>query len=121
MRERLALAPTLFEVATADSAGVVTAARKSDGAWVPGLADLRIDAGELVVSADAGGALSLDELRLDVGPISIPESVLGYPLELTDIHLSLIDAVEVDTTWSGDDEARGTASIDLLLEWSLSN
>lgn len=120
VRERL-VRPTLFEVSTTDSAGAITAARRSDGAWVPGLADLRIDAGELVLSAGDDDTLSLDELRIDIGPIAIPESVLGYPLELTNIQLSLVDSVKFVAEWSSEDEARGNASIDLLLKWSLTN
>lgn len=120
VRERLAR-PTLFEVSIADSAGAVTASRKTSEGWVPGLADLRVDAGELVVSADGEGTISLEELRLDIGPITIPESVFGYPLELTEIKLSLVDAVKMIGEWSSDDEGRGTASIELLLEWSLTN
>lgn len=120
VRERLAQ-PTLFEVSTADSAGAITAARKSSEGWMPGLADLRIDAGELVLSAGDDDTLSLDELRLDVGPIVVPKSVFGYELALTDIHLSLVDSVKFVADWSSEDEARGNASIDLLLEWSLTN
>jgi hypothetical protein len=121
VRERLALGSTLFEVDTTESAGAVTASRKTSDGWVPGLADLRIDAGELVVSADRDGTLALEELRLDIGPLAVPETVLGYPLELTDIHLSLIDPVKMVGEWSSDDEGRGNASIDLKLEWSLTN
>lgn len=121
VRERLAQGPTFFEVSTTESAGAVTAARKTSEGWVPGLADLRIDGGELVVSADDRGTIELEELRLDVGPIAIPESVLGYPLELTNIQLLLVDSVKMIGEWSSDDEGRGNAEIDLQLKWSLTN
>jgi len=114
------MGPTLLEVAGPDSAGAITASRKTSEGWVPGLADLKIQSGELVLSAD-GEAVTLEEFRLDVGDIVVPESVLGYPLALTEIHLSLIDPVKAVVTWNGDDDARGDAAIDLELEWSLLN
>lgn len=120
VKERLASGPTLLEVAISDSAGAVTASRKTSDGWVPGLADLRIDGGELVLSGE-GDVVRVEEFRLDVGPIAVPETVLGYPLELTDIHLSAIEPVKLLATWSGDDDASGEATIDLLLEWSLLN
>jgi len=120
VRERLSREPTILEISQPDSAGAITASRKTSEGWVPGLADLRIDGGELVLSTE-GDVLALEDFRLEVGPIQIPETVLGYPLELTDIQLSLRDRTKVVGTWPSEDEAHGSASIELLLEWSLVN
>ncbi len=109
-------------VATDASAGTVSAARKSDGEWVPSLQDLHIAAGTVDVSADADGALVLEDLSLDVGTIEIPDTVLGYPVQLTDIHIGLVAPAKCIAEWSGaGDEAHCDATVDLSLAWSLVN
>jgi hypothetical protein len=109
-------------VATAESAGTVSAARKSDGEWVPSLQDLAIQAGTVAVSAEADGTLVLDDVSLDIGTIEIPETVLGYPVQLTDIHIGLVAPVKCLAEWSAlGDEAHCNATVDLSLDWSLVN
>ncbi len=120
VRERLETGPTLLEVSASDSAGAITASRKTSEGWVPGLADLRIDGGGIELSGD-GDVVTLEDFHLDVGPIAVPETVLGYPLALTDIRLSLSAPVKMIGMWSGDNDAHGNAAIDLVLEWSLQN
>lgn len=110
----------MLEVSVPNSAGAITASRKSDGEWLPGLADLKVEGGSILLSTE-GDVLALEDLVIDLGPIQIPETVLGYPLELTDIRLSLLDRVKVAGAWTSPDEAHGNAEIDLLLEWSLVN
>jgi hypothetical protein len=119
VQERLA-EPTMLDISLPNSAGAITASRKTDEGWVPGLADLRIERGTILLSTE-GDVLALDDLVIDVGPIEIPEAVLGYPLQLTDIRLSLVERVKVAGAWTSPDEAHGNAKIDLLLEWSLVN
>lgn len=120
VRERLATSTTVLQVSPTESAGAITASRKTSEGWSPGLADLRIDAGTISLSGD-GDVVTLEDFQLDVGPIEVPETVLGYPLALTDIRLSLIAPVKMLAEWSGDNDAHGNGSIDLLLEWSLLN
>jgi hypothetical protein len=121
VRSRLQAGETVLAISTADSTGTVSAARKSDGAWVPGLTDLRIDAGEVALSANADGTINVESIALDIGPIALPEELLGYPVELTDIHIGLVAPAKVLVTWESDDQAHGSASLDLLLKWSLKN
>jgi hypothetical protein len=119
VRERLAGETSL--AVSADSTGTISAARRSDGMWIPGVTDLRIDAGELVLSADDNGHVRIESLALDIGPIAIPEGLLGYPVELTDIHLGLVEPAKVVVVWEDDNTGHGNGSVDLLLEWSLTN
>ena len=119
VQERLA-EPTMLEISLPNSAGAITASRKTSDGWVPGLADLRVEHGSILLSTD-GDLLALEDLVIALGPIAIPEEVLGYPLELTEIRLSLVDRVKVAGAWTSPDEAHGNTKIDLLLEWSLVN
>ena len=110
----------MLDISLPDSAGAITASRKTSDGWVPGLADLKVEHGTLLLSTE-GEVLALEDLVIDLGPIEIPEAVLGYPLELTDIRLSLVERVEVAGAWTSPDEAHGNAKLELLLEWSLVN
>ena len=89
--------------------------------WVAGVTDLRIDAGELALTADRDGVVTVESLALDIGPLVLPEELLGYSVELTGIHLGLVEPAKVRVQWDSDDEAHGSASLDLLLKWSLTN
>ena len=85
VRDRLESAETQLIIATAESTGSITALRRSAGAWVAGTVDITMKRGELVTRADARGALSIDRLAVDLDPIAIPKSVLGYEAQLTDV------------------------------------
>ena len=120
VRERLETADsTELAVATEASAGSITAKRRSAGQWVAGFVELIVERGDLVVTADERGAITLERLAVDLGPIEIPESVLGYPAQLTDVHVEAKQPVRVMTSWTGNDEALATAPVDLALTWSL--
>lgn len=121
VRERLAQGPVVLEVSPVASAGVVTAARRVSGGWKPGDAELVIEQGELVASADAHGTVTLEGFAIDVGPIEIPDSVLGYDVALTDVRLELEEAVISDATWDGENDATGDLELPLVLTWSLTN
>ncbi|HWU88938.1 MAG TPA: hypothetical protein VN253_16845 [Kofleriaceae bacterium] len=118
VRERLESDATQL-VVTADSTGTITAQRRASGSWAAGSVKLAVRAGELVASADARGSIRIEHLAVDLGPIEIPKSVLGYAAQLTDVHLESKRPVGVPTWWTGDDEARGMAPIELALTWSL--
>jgi hypothetical protein len=121
VRERLAGGETTLAISVTDSTGTVSAARKSDGTWIPGVTELRIEAGSLALSAGSDGTITVESLALDLGPIALPEELLGYPVELTEISIGLVEPTKLLATWESDDQAHGSASLDLLLEWSLTN
>lgn len=119
VRERLETAETPLAITTLESAGSITAQRRSSGTWVAGYVDLTVEHGDLVVTADDRGAITLERLSVDLGPIEIPKSVLGYAAQLTGVHVESKRPVRVMTTWTGDDDASATAPVDLELTWSL--
>ncbi len=119
VRERLESTETELVIATAESTGSITAQRRGAGGWVAGSVELTVEHGQLVTRADARGSLKIERLSIDLGPIEIPESVLGYAAQLTDVHLEAMRPAGVVTSWSGDDEARATAEVELELTWSL--
>ncbi len=119
VRERLMSDETDLVIATEESTGSISAQRRGAGGWVAGLVDLSVERGELVVTADARGSITIERLAVDLGPIRIPESVLGYEAELTGVHLEAERPAGVVTTWTGDDQALATAEVALELTWSL--
>jgi hypothetical protein len=121
VRERLAIEPANLTVDAAASAGTIAAEHKVSGGWSAGLVDLAIQRGDFTVALDEARGVTLETLVLEIGPIEIPESVLGYPVQLTDIRLQLAEPVRVDAFWSTDDEARGDTEVEIVLAWSLVN
>jgi hypothetical protein len=119
VRDRLISSETELAITAAARAGSITARRRSPDGWITGSVELTVERGELVVTADAHGAVTIERLAIDLGPIRIPRSVLGYEAQLTDVHLQAARPVGVVTTWTGDDEARATAELELELTWSL--
>jgi hypothetical protein len=119
VRDRLETDETQLLIATGDSSGSITAQRRSSEGWVAGTVALAVKNGELVVGADARGSITIDHLAVDLGPIEIPRTVLGYDARLTDVHLEARKPAGVVTKWTGDDEARATAEVELQLSWSL--
>jgi hypothetical protein len=121
VRERLEREDTALVIRSADSAGAITAMRKTGEDWSAGLVDLAIVDGEIVTSAGTDGAITLERLAISIGPIEVPSSVLGYEVALTDVHVETLEPVRVETSWRGDNDARGTLAIDLELQWSLTH
>jgi hypothetical protein len=119
VRDRLERAETPLLIATAESTGSITAQRRASGGWVAGSVDLTVENGEIVASADARGSITIEHLSVDLGTIVIPKSVLGYEAQLTSVHLEAQKPAGVVTTWTGDDDARATAEVELELSWSL--
>jgi len=109
------------DVSATDSAGTVGAAHHTPDGWSSGLSNLTIDAGSIALSTNADGTLELDDVALDLGSIEIPESVLGYEVELTDVHIGLKAPVVMVPQWNGDNEAHGNAELELAITWSLTN
>jgi hypothetical protein len=120
VRERLDRGPASFVVDGAASAGAITAERNRADGWSAGLVELAIERGDFVVAVDPHG-LEIAELALEVGPIEVPDTVLGYSVQLTDIRITLAEPVRVDAAWSSDDDARGDTELPIVLAWSLVN
>jgi hypothetical protein len=119
VRDRLSSDETALVITTAESTGSITAQRRGSDGWVAGAVPLTVEKGELAATADSRGAISIERLAIDLGPITIPKSVFGYEAQLTSVHLQARRPVGVVTTWTGDDEARATAQVDLDLTWAL--
>ncbi len=109
------------EVSPADSAGTIGAAHHTPDGWVSGLTDLTIDAGTIALSTTSDGALEIDDVSLDLGSIAIPETVLGYDVALTDVHVGLKAPVAMVPEWDGDNAAHARAELELAITWSLTN
>jgi hypothetical protein len=119
VRERLETADTRLLIAGAESGGSITAARRISGGWSAGSVDLAIQSGELVASADATGRVTIERLGLWLGPIDIPESVLGHRAQLTDVHIVVDQPIVMTTQWTDDNDAQATTALDLGLSWAL--
>ena len=117
MRKRLATETHLY-VAAGDSAGVITAERRSDTGWTEGLVDLELANGELVVTR-TGNAITVGALALAFEPVVIPSTVIGHEATLTNLRLRLAAPTQVAPTWTDDDDAQATADLALDLSWAL--
>jgi hypothetical protein len=122
VRERLETQATRLLMSSADSAGTVTASLRGHEGWQAGLVDLSVSDGELVVSADASGAITIERFGIGLAPIAIPESVFNNPAELRDTRVTLREPVVVAMpTWAADDDAAdATAKLALELTWAIS-
>jgi hypothetical protein len=119
VRDRLASGDAELVVDAAASGGTITAERRTAQGWISGSAALTVERGAIVAAADARGAIRIERLAVALGPIAIPDTVLGYGAQLTGIHLAAERPSGVVTTWSGDDLARATAQVELELDWSI--
>jgi hypothetical protein len=105
---------------TADSAGTITAQRRIAGdQWETGLVDLTLDQGEVVASADATGAITIEKLSFTLAPIAIPREVFDRDAAFTNVRVELAEPTVATTTWIDDDQATLRASLALELSWAL--
>lgn len=104
-----------------ESAGTITVQRRlGGGAWEAGLVDLAIDQGEVVASADpATGNITIEKLSFMLEDIIIPASVFNREASLSKVRAELSAPALVTTTWSSDDAAHLSASLDLTFSWAL--
>jgi len=120
VRERLTAGETRLLMSAEDSAGTLTAYRRvGGGGWEAGLADLAVDQGEVVLSADPDGAVMIERFSLSLEPIAIPAGVFGHDAALTDVRAVLAGPALTTTAWASDDEAHATAELELELAWAL--
>jgi len=118
VRDRLA-APTRLLVVAPQSMGSITARRYANGGWQEGSAAIAIDNGELDATVTDSGALSVTKLAVSAQPIDIPSDVFGQPAQLRDVRLAVADMPAFATTWTDDDNATASATVNLELSWSL--
>ncbi len=120
VRERLDDQTRLL-VAAAGSGGSITAERHVAGAeWAGGEVDLQIENGELVVSSDAPGALTLEAMQVTFKPLQIPAGVFGgKDAQLTHVRIDLKHELRAPAQWVSDDEVHLIANLDLGLAWEL--
>jgi len=121
VRERLTEQPTRLLWTAAESAGSITVMRRlGGGTWETGLADLKIDQGEVVASADpATGTVTIEKLSVVLEDIAIPPSVFNREASLSHVRAELTAPALVTTTWIDDDEAELSTSLDLAFSWAL--
>jgi hypothetical protein len=84
-------------------------------------AELELTGGGLTVTTPLADVLTIErlELRFRDVVIDLPETPLDG-MVLTDVHVTLPEAIDVVATWSGDgDAAFADAETELLLHWSL--
>jgi len=119
VRERLE-EPTRLQIAAAESGGSLTAERKVAAGWDVGMVDLGIENGELVVSADARDAVTIDDLQISFKPLEIPPGVFGdNHAQLTHVRIDLMNEERASAVWTSDNEAHLTAQLDITLSWTL--
>lgn len=120
VRDRLDDGDTRLMLSTADSAGTIAAQRRVAGdTWASGLVDLSIDQGEVVMSADRSGEITIERMSFTLAPIPIPHSVFGRDVWLSHVRAQLTAPVATTTTWTSEDEAQARAVLDLKLAWAL--
>jgi len=120
VRERLATSEARLLLSAPNSAGTITIQRKVAGGWETGLADLKIDQGEVVATADdATGDITIQKLSLVLEPIEIPASVFNREASLSHVRAELTKPAVVTTTWTDDNTAHLTTTLDLEFAWSL--
>lgn len=119
-RARLSSAPAHLWIAPRDLAGAITAERRDADAWSGATVDLAIADGELVLAADGDDVL-VDDLRLALAPLALPDGLFGaHTAALTDLRLELARPARAPARWAdGDDAATFTASLALSLRWTL--
>jgi len=120
VRERLADQTRLL-VDRAGSGGAITAEHHvAGGMWEGGSVDLAIANGELLVSSDAPGALTLDGLQVNFETLQIPPGVFGsIDAKLTHVRIDLRNQLRAPATWVTDDEVHLDANLDIDLSWEL--
>ncbi len=112
---------TRLQVVAAESGGGITAERHvSGGEWMGGLVDLQIENGELLVSSDAPGALTVDGMQITFKPLQIPPGVFGgKDAQLTHVRIDLKNELRSPARWVSDDEVHLDAKLDINLSWEL--
>ncbi len=112
---------TRLQVDAARSGGAITAERHvSGGEWMGGLVDLQIENGELLISSDAPGALTVDGMQITFKPLQIPAGVFGgKDAQLTHVRIDLKNELRAPARWVGDDEVHVDANLDITLSWEL--
>ncbi len=119
VRERLE-GLTRLQVDAAPSGGAITAERYVADGWLGGLVNLQVENGELLVSSDAPGALTVDGMQITIKPLRIPPGVFGgRDAQMTHVRIDLKNELRAPARWISDDEVHLEANLDLKLSWEL--
>ncbi|CAN5921918.1 hypothetical protein BH11MYX3_BH11MYX3_19470 [soil metagenome] len=112
---------THLQVDATESGGAITAERHvAGGEWMGGLVDLQVENGELLVSSDAPGALTVDGMQITFKPLQIPPGVFGgKDAQLTHVRIDLKNELRAPARWVGDDEVHLAANLEINLSWEL--
>lgn len=121
VRERLMTDPPRLLWNAGESAGSITVQRRlGGGAWEAGLADLAIDQGEIVTSADPDtGEVTIEKLSFTLEDIEIPATVFNRQASLSNVRAELAAPAVVTTAWANDNDVQLTAALDLSFSWAL--
>lgn len=119
VRDMLATDGAVLAVSPTASNGAIVA-RLFRSNWEDNPVALAITGGQLAVSANDAGRISLDEVAVDLAPIALSADVFDEPTRLVDLHAELAaDAPWADTTWTDADAGTATTTIALKLSWSI--
>jgi hypothetical protein len=118
VRERLADRPTSLYVHDEASSGAVTARRWERDAWITTTTPLAIPRGHMRAAIDDSGALTIDQLEIAVGPVTM-DRIFGKPAQLQNVALRLAKPLLSDTAWTSDDDATATLTMVFDFNWSI--
>jgi hypothetical protein len=118
VRDRLTRAPTMLSLAAADSHGTLAVRWRTIEGWQDAVVDLEILAGDVVVSADERGDVSVEMLDFDVDSLDVSITD-GSPIRLVDIRAGLLHAATGDASWIDDNTAGVSAIAALFVDWAL--
>ena len=117
VRDRLATGPASLAVAPTPAAGHITVRRRMVDGWQASTVDLDIVEGDLALSADGDGGLTVEQLDLALGPYELD---LGPgTVELVDIRARLVAPVRTEVAWTDANAATATLPAALHVSWSI--
>ncbi len=116
VRERLEDAPVRMLVAPAASSGSIVVGHYVDGAWQRARVALPIETGAITASLDASGRVVVADFGLGLAALALP---LAANTQLTHVRLDLSAPTTSATTWISENAAAATASLALVLSWTL--
>jgi hypothetical protein len=121
VRERLTAEPTRLFIDSSPGIGTLEARRwSSTDGWIDGIAPVALNNGELIARIDAAGKLVVQQFDFKVDAIDLPGTLIGSPLQLRDVRVTIASASPAAIVWTSENEGTAQVSIELTLSWSLS-
>lgn len=118
VRERMSDAPTSLYVHDESSTGTIGARRRGSDGWIAGTTDIAIERGYLRAAIDDGGQLAIDQLTIDLAPISL-DGVFSKPAHLEGVQLRLAGPARSDAAWASSDDAAASLLMTFDFDWSI--